>query len=114
MNTKLYVGNLNFSTTENDLQDAFAKCGGVNSVNLIMDRTSGQSKGFAFVEMSDSAGFTAALALNGTEVNGRAMKVSEARPREEGSGGGSGYRSGGGGGGGRSNNYGKSPRGYSN
>jgi len=78
MNTKLYVGNLNFSTTENDLQDAFQKCGAVTSVNLIMDRTTGQSKGFAFVEMSDSAGFTAAIGLNGTELNGRSMTVAVA------------------------------------
>jgi len=111
MNTKLYVGNLNFSTTENDLQDTFAKCGGVTSVNLIMDRMSGQSKGFAFVEMTDSSAFSAALNLNGTDLNGRAMTVSEARPREERSGGsgggGGGYGRGGGGGGrGGSGGYG--------
>ena len=83
MNTKLYVGNLSYSTTENDLQDTFAKCGAVSSVNLITDRMSGQSKGFGFVEMSDSTGFTAALSLNGTELNGRSMTVNEARPKEE-------------------------------
>jgi cold-inducible RNA-binding protein len=113
MNTKLYVGNLNFSTTENDLQDAFAKCGAVTSVNLIMDRMTGRSKGFAFVEMGDSAGFSAALNLNGNDLNGRAMTVNEARPKEEGrsGGGGGGYGGGGGRGGPRSSGgYGGSRR----
>src|SRR3954462_10909238 len=103
MNTKLYVGNLTFETTENDLQDLFQTCGPVSEVNLITDRMTGKSKGFAFVTMADGDGFQKAMnTLNGKEVGGRALTVSEARPREERSGGGGGgYRGGGGGGGGR-------------
>jgi RNA recognition motif-containing protein len=103
MNTKLYVGNLTFETTENDLQDLFQSCGTVSEVNLITDRMSGRSKGFAFVTMADAEGFQKAMnTLNGKEIGGRALTVSEARPREErsggGGGGGGGYRGGGGGG----------------
>ena len=110
MNTKLYVGNLSYDTTENDLQDMFAAHGPVTEVNLMMDRLTGKPRGFGFVTMSTKEGSDAAIqALNGKEVGGRALTVNEARPREErppGGGGGGGYRGGGGGGGGgRSNRY---------
>ena len=81
---KLYVGNLSFETTENDLQDLFEKHGKVTDVALMMDRTTGRSRGFAFVSMADSTEATAAVtALNGKEVQGRTLTVNEARPREE-------------------------------
>lgn len=95
MNTKLYVGNLSFDTTENDLQDAFAAHGTVVQVNLIQDNATGRPRGFGFVTMEDSNGAQAAIAaLNGVEFGGRALTVNEARPRE---GGGSGGRPSGGG-----------------
>ena len=105
MNTKLYVGNLSFDTTENDLQDLFAQHGPVSEVNLITDRMSGRSRGFAFVTMGTPEAAQAAIAaLAGKEIQGRALTVNEARPREEhgggGGGGGGGRRNGGGGGGG--------------
>ncbi len=81
---KLYVGNLSFETTENDLQDLFEKHGAVNEVHLMMDRMTGKSRGFAFVTMNDDAQANAAMsAINGHELNGRALKVNEARPRED-------------------------------
>jgi cold-inducible RNA-binding protein len=81
---KLYVGNLSFETTENDLQDLFEKHGAVNEVQLMMDRMTGKSRGFAFITMNDGAQANAAMsALNGHEVNGRALSVNEARPREQ-------------------------------
>ena len=81
---KLYVGNLSFETTENDLQDLFEQHGTVNEVHLMMDRMTGKSRGFAFVTMNDSAQANAAMsALNGREVSGRTLTVNEARPREE-------------------------------
>jgi cold-inducible RNA-binding protein len=81
---KLYVGNLAFETTENDLQDLFEQHGQVGEVHLIMDRMTGKSRGFAFITMNDNAQATAAMtALNGKEINGRALTVNEARPREE-------------------------------
>src|SRR5437867_12455832 len=84
MNTKLFVGNLSFNTTENDLQDLFAAHGPVSSVDLIMDKFSGKSRGFAFVTMETKEGAQAAIqALHGTDLNGRALTVNEARPREE-------------------------------
>src|SRR6476620_6969928 len=84
MNTKLFVGNLSFETTENDLQDMFAPHGTVIEVNLMMDRFSGRSRGFAFVTMeSKEAADAATQALNGKSINGRALTVNEARPREE-------------------------------
>ena len=87
---KLYVGNLSFESTENDLQDLFEQHGQVNEVRLMMDRMTGKSRGFAFVTMNDEAQAKAALsAINGKELGGRALNVNEARPREErGSGGG--------------------------
>jgi cold-inducible RNA-binding protein len=81
---KLYVGNLSYQTTENDLQDLFEQHGAVNEVNLMMDRMTGKSRGFAFVTMNDDAQANAAMsALNGQELNGRPLTVNEARPRAE-------------------------------
>jgi cold-inducible RNA-binding protein len=81
---KMYVGNLSWETTENDLQDLFEQHGAVSEVALMMDRTTGRSRGFAFVTMNDATQATAALnALNGKEVQGRTLTVNEARPREE-------------------------------
>ena len=100
MSNKLFVGNLSFNTTENDLQDAFAAHGTVVEANLMMDRMSGRPRGFGFVTMSSPAEAQAAIAaLNGKEMDGRALTVNEAKPREERPGGGGGF--GGGGGGGR-------------
>jgi RNA recognition motif-containing protein len=84
MQNKLYVGNLSFSTSEDDLQSLFSKAGSVKSVNLITDRNTGRSKGFAFVEMETQAEAEKAISmLNGTELGERTLKVSMARPREE-------------------------------
>ncbi len=81
---KMYVGNLSFESTENDLQDLFEPHGTVNEVHLMMDRMTGKSRGFAFVTMNDGAQANAAMsALNGRELNGRTLTVNEARPREE-------------------------------
>ena len=103
MSTKLFVGNLSFNTTENDLQDAFAAHGTVAEVNLMMDRMSGKPRGFGFVTMSTPEEAQKAIAaLNGASVDGRALTVNIARPREERpSGGGGGGRREYGGGGGR-------------
>lgn len=106
MNTsKLFVGNLSYNVTENDLQDMFAAHGNVTEVNLMLDKFSGRPRGFAFVTMATPEGAQAAIqALNGKNVDGRNLTVNEARPREErapggGGGGGRGYGGGGGGGG---------------
>src|SRR6186997_1131149 len=106
MSTKLFVGNLSFNTTENDLSDAFAAHGTVVEANLMMDRMTGRPRGFAFVTMSSAEEAQKAIdALNGKELDGRALTVNVARPREERSGGGGGgggrrpYGGGGGGGG---------------
>ena len=89
MSKKLYVGNLAFQTTSQDLQQLFAQAGTVESANVIEDRDTGQSKGFAFVEMSTEEEAASAIEqFNGKEVAGRALKVNEARPRENRSGGG--------------------------
>lgn len=109
MSTKLFVGNLSFNTTENDLQDAFAAHGTVVEANLMMDRMSGRSRGFGFITMSTPEEAQKAIeALNGTQIDGRAVTVNIAKPREErpaGGGGrggsGGGRRDFGGGGGGR-------------
>jgi len=86
---KLYVGNLSFETTENDLQDLFEQHGAVNEVHLMMDRVTGKSRGFAFVTMNDDEQAKAAMsATNGKELNGRSLKIDEARPRENSGGGG--------------------------
>ena len=102
MGKKLYVGNLSYGTTDSDLQNLFEAHGTVESAQVIVDRDTGRSKGFGFVEMDSGEQAQAAIAaLNGQEVNGRALTVNEARPREErgGSKGGySGSRSGYGGG----------------
>lgn len=112
MSKNLYVGNLSFATTSDDLRDLFAQYGNVKSAQVVMDRETGKSRGFGFVEMSDG-GDEAINALNGQDVGGRSLTVNEARPREERGGGGGygggrgrgggggGYGGGGGGGGGR-------------
>jgi RNA recognition motif-containing protein len=95
---KLYVGNLSFETTENDLQDLFEQHGQVSETSLMMDRMTGKSRGFAFITMNDDTQAKAAMAaLNGKELNGRALNVNEARPREDRAGGGGGGRNFGGG-----------------
>src|SRR5580698_8978643 len=100
MGRKLYVGNLSYSTSESDLQRLFEPHGTVESAQIIMDRETGRSKGFAFVEMSTDQEAEAAIeALNGHESGGRKLTVNEARPREERGGGRSGGGYGGGGGG---------------
>jgi RNA recognition motif-containing protein len=121
MSTKLYVGNLSFQTTSEDLQELFAQAGTVASASVVEDRMTGRSRGFAFVEMSTPEEAAAAIEqMNGREVGGRALKVNEAKPRESrgGGGGGRGFGGGGnrnggggyggnrGGGGGRGKNYG--------
>ena len=106
MSTKLYVGNLSFKTTGEDLQELFGQAGTVESASVVTDRDSGFSRGFGFVEMaSKEEAETAIQQLNGKEIDGRSLTVNEARPREERSGGGGGGGRGGyggGGGGGRS------------
>jgi RNA recognition motif-containing protein len=121
MSTKLYVGNLAFQTTSEELQELFAQAGTVESASVVEDRMTGRSRGFAFVEMATPEEATAAIEqLNGKEVGGRALKVNEAKPRENrggggggrgfggNRGGGGGYGGGGnrGGGGGRGKNFG--------
>lgn len=91
MSKKIYVGNLSYQTTEGDLTSLFEQVGQVDSVNVITDRDTGRSKGFAFVEMSNEDADKAITQLNGTEVNGRTLNVNEARPREERSGNRGGY-----------------------
>ena len=112
MSTKLFVGNISFNTTENDLQDAFAAHGTVTEANLMMDRMTNRPRGFGFVTMSSPEEAQKAIAaMHGKELDGRALTVNVARPREErsggGGGGGGGRReySGGGGGGGRRDRY---------
>jgi RNA recognition motif-containing protein len=103
MNNKLFVGNLSFNTTENDLQDTFAAHGTVVEANLVTDRTTGRPRGFAFVTMSTDEEAQKAIAeVNGKSIDGRALNVNVARPREDrppGGGGGGGRRPYGGGGG---------------
>jgi len=105
MGRKLYVGNLSYSVRDSDLEDLFAAHGTVDSAQVIMDRDTGRSKGFGFVEMSSDQEAQAAIsALNGKDLDGRNLTVNEARPKEEGGGrgkgGGGGYGGGGGGRGG--------------
>lgn len=105
MGKKLYVGNLNYNTGDSDLQQLFSAHGTVTSAQVIMDRETGRAKGFGFVEMSTDQEATAAIAaLNGKEIDGRALTVNEARPKTEGGGGRGGF-GGGGGGGGRRDRY---------
>jgi RNA recognition motif-containing protein len=93
----IYAGNLSFDTTEEQLRQAFEGYGQVSAVNIIKDKFTGESRGFAFVEMSNSSEATAAISgLNGRDLNGRSLNVNEARPRAE--------KGGGGGGGGRGGN----------
>jgi RNA recognition motif-containing protein len=112
MGRKLYVGNLPYSASQQILQEKFSQCGTVDSVNVITDRDTGQSKGFAFVEMSsDSEAQKAIQELNGTSLEGREIKVNEAKPKatpRDNRGGGGGYD---GGGRGRGGGYGHGGRG---
>ena len=116
MNNKLFVGNLSFKTTENDLQDAFSAHGTVTETNLMIDRATNRPRGFGFVTMSTPEEAQKAIdALNGKQLDGRALTVNIARPREDrpsggggGGGGGRGYGGGGGGGGGRRDSRGAS------
>ena len=102
MAKKLYVGNLSFDATEDELRQAFGQYGTVNSAQIVMDRDTGRSRGFAFVEMADGAD-EAIAAMNGAQLGGRTLTVNEAKPREDrgprGGGGGGGYGGGGGRGG---------------
>lgn len=114
MGRKLYIGNLPYSVSEDQLTDMFSACGQVESVRVITDKFSGRSKGFGFVEMgSDQAAQDAIAKFNGQQVDGRAIVVNEARPQEDrprggGGGGGGGYGGGGGGyGGGGGGGYGR-------
>src|SRR3954464_5479263 len=108
MATKLFVGNLTYTSTENDLQDYFGQAGSVVSVNIMQDRATGRSRGFAFIEMGSPADAEKAISMfHQKDFQGRPLTVNEARPREDrpqggggGGGGGGGYRGGGGGGGG--------------
>ncbi len=105
MSSRLFVGNLSFNTTENDLNDAFAAHGSVTEANLMMDRTTNRSRGFAFVTMGTPEEAQKAIAaMNGAQMDGRAITVNVAKPREErpaggrreyGGGGGGGHRAGG-------------------
>ena len=89
MTTKLYVGNLAFSTDEHAIQSAFSRCGAVDEVNIVMDRETGRSRGFAFVSMADVDGAQKAIAdLNGQLIDGRALRVNEAQQRQAHQGGG--------------------------
>src|ERR1700688_4259335 len=115
--TNIFVGNLNFRTTQEELHAAFAQYGNVERVNIVRDRDTGQPRGFAFVEMTNRNEASNAIAgLNGRNMNGRDLNVNEARPREERSGGGGrpggggGNRSGGGGGFNRGGGRSKGPR----
>jgi RNA recognition motif-containing protein len=110
MSNKLFVGNLSFNTTENDLQDAFAAFGTVTEANLMMDRMTNRPRGFGFVTMSTPEEAQKAIeGMNGKDVDGRALTVNIARPREERAPGGGGgrreYGGGGGGGGGGRGRY---------
>ena len=96
--TNIYVGNLSFQTSQEDLTATFSQYGNVERVNIVTDRDSGQPRGFAFIEMTERRDAETAISvLNGTDLNGRAISVTEARPKPQGgagrSGGGGGYRS---------------------
>ncbi len=100
MGTKLYVGNLSFRVSSEDLQEYFGAAGPVESANVVYDRETGRSRGFGFVEMASDDAATAAIAqFNGQDYDGRNIVVNEARPREDRGGGGGGHRGGRGGGG---------------
>ncbi len=105
--TNIFVGNLSYQTTQDELEAAFSEFGAVERVSIVRDRDTGQSRGFAFVEMTNSAEDAKAIeSLNGREMNGRAMNVNEARPREERGGGGNRFGGGGGGGARKSGGFG--------
>lgn len=107
MNTKMYVGNLSFGTTEEDLRELFGAHGGVTEVFIPTDRESGRPRGFAFITMDSPEAMTSAIsAIDGTEFQGRSLAVNEARPQGSGGGGGGGRGFGGGGGGGGRGGYG--------
>ena len=114
MGTKLYVGNLSFRTTSDELREAFSAAGTVESASVIEDRDTGRSRGFAFVEMATAEEAAAAIEqFNGKEFGGRNLTVNEAKPREDRGGGGrGGYRGGYGGGGGRDRDRGGDRGGY--
>lgn len=116
MGTKLYVGNLSFNTTENELQELFSQAGAVQEVTLMQDKFTGKSRGFAFVTMGSEEDAQSAISkFNGQTIEGRPLTVNEARPREPrppGGGGGRGYGGGGGGYGGRREGGGGQRRGY--
>ncbi|HZH92155.1 MAG TPA: RNA-binding protein [Pyrinomonadaceae bacterium] len=118
MGTKLYVGNLSFRTTSDELRDLFSQAGEVDSASVIEDRETGRSRGFGFVEMTTPEGAAAAIEqFNGKDLGGRALTVNEARPREDRGGGGGGggrggYGGGGGGGRGGGGGYGGGGGGY--
>src|SRR5438309_923447 len=102
----IYVGNLDFRTTEEELRKAFEVYGPVDRVNVVTDKDTGQHRGFAFIEMTnDPDGEKAIAGLNGTQIDGRALNVNEARPKTERAAGGRGGRPGGGGGGGGRSRY---------
>jgi cold-inducible RNA-binding protein len=106
MSVRVYVGNLPFSVSESEVEDMFRQIGVVESTNLVTDRDTGRSRGFAFVEMDSREAAEAAIAeLNGREIDGRALTVNEARPRENRAPRGGGRGFGGGGGGGRSGGF---------
>ena len=91
--TNIFVGNLSYQTTQDELFNAFAAYGNVERVSIVTDRDSGQPRGFAFVEMTEARDAETAISqLNGAELNGRALNVNEARPKTEGGGGGRGQR----------------------
>ena len=111
MSMKLYVGNLSFQTSSDDLQQLFAQAGTVESASVVEDRETGRSRGFGFVEMASSEEGQAAIQqFNGQEVNGRALNVNEAKPRENRGGGRGGYGGGGNRGGGSRFNHGDNNR----
>ena len=83
MAKRIYVGNLPYSTTEDELKDIFAQHGGVNQVDILVDRDTGRSRGFGFVEMEDADALKAIDALDGLDMDGRPLRVNEARPRRE-------------------------------
>lgn len=118
MSKKIYVGNLSFDATEQQVRDLFSEFGNIESIAMINDRDTGRFRGFAFVEMEDSAASAAIQALNGKELDGRELNINEARPREDRGGSyGGGNRGGGYGGGnrgGRRNDYGNRDRGSRN
>jgi len=107
MSKRIYVGNLSYQTTEDDISNLFGQIGEVESANIITDRDTGRSKGFGFVEMGNEDADKAIAQLNGSELNGRSITVNEARPREDRGG----HRGGGGGGYGRGGGGGRGGRG---